>query len=91
MRRSDDASQSLQGLWFLQQERDRFCRELIRNGLESRIEQYLFSPFFVFKAVVSLNCFDMVMKAKIILIYSMESSIFNYEINFTAQAEKETL
>lgn len=33
----------------------------------------------------------MVMKAKIILIYSMESSIFNYEINFTAQAEKETL
>ncbi len=31
------------------------------------------------------------MIAKIILIYRMESSIFNYEINFTAQAEKEIL
>ncbi len=47
--------------------------------------------FSFLRAVVSLNCFDMVMIAKIILIYSMESSIFNYEINFTAQAEKETL
>ena len=51
----------------------------------------LMMPHRVCKVVVSQNCFDMVMKAKIILIYSMESSIFNYEINFTAQAEKETL
>ena len=46
VRRSDDASQSLQGLWFLQQQKEIVSVEgLIRNGFERSQASNRLAPF----------------------------------------------